>query len=245
MTPDFITLTKNIIIWFKCVYSSLGCHLSNTISVVACCSFRLLLDISKYVLKHEICFQTISNNSATSYLLFFFFNSLSQQFHHRCNTNQSNMSAPGIPLAQWCVGLHLQLLSQRLIFFYTAFCLSCVCHSCILKQHSKGFGDFPTIKLKSLSWLVFSSTIPFSRHFPFSQFSIGCIYQHGVAINMYLLMYLFKSAVYFLIICNSSSKSLCVLFLLHGNSSYSIFCKIIYSSDPPVVWSQIAVLLSN
>lgn len=130
-------------------------------------------------------------------------------------------------------------------FFYTAFCLSCVCHSCILKQHSKGFGDFPTIKLKSLSWLVFSSTIPFSRHFPFSQFSIGCIYQHGLAINMYLLMYLFKSAVYFLIICNSSSKSLCVLFLLHGNSSYSLFCKIIYSSDPPVVWSQIAVLLSN
>jgi len=75
-------------------------------------------------------------------------------------------------------------------FFYTAFCLSCACYSCILKQHSKGFGDFPTIKLKSLSWLVFSSTIPFSRHFPFSQFSIGCIYQHGVAINMYLLMYL-------------------------------------------------------
>jgi len=94
----------------------------------------------------------------------------------------------------------------RDLFFCTVFCLSYVCHSCLLKQHSKGFGDFPTIKLKSLSWLVFSNARTFSRHFLFSQLSIGYIYQHGVAINMYLLMYLYKSAVCFLIICNSSFK---------------------------------------
>lgn len=152
MTPDFITLTKNIIIWFKCVYSSLGCHLPNTISVVACCLFRLLLDISKYVLKHEICFQTISNNSATSYLLIFFFNSLSQQFHHRCNTNQSNMSAPGIPLAQWCVGLHRQLLSQRLIFLHSILFVLCAPQLHIEAAQQRLWG-FPNNKVK-ISFLV-------------------------------------------------------------------------------------------
>lgn len=100
---------------------------------------------------------------------------------------------------------------REFCIFLHSFCLSYVRLSCLLKQHSKDFGDFPTIKLKSLSWLVFSNAVTFSRHFPFSQLSIGYIYQHGVAINMYLLMYLYKSAACFLIICNSSFFAFFVL----------------------------------